>query len=151
MSTRLLELTEHPGSVVLHTQEILEEIRREFSEAASIEQRVALLDFFHAVMSGAESALPEKNIAQFREARIRFYRTLLVSEALDSSGVSQEKLLEVTTREVAAGRMAMQDTMHQLAVNGAPEEPPLTNAPLVGSSGNILSRIASFFLHKLKA
>jgi hypothetical protein len=145
MSTRLLELTEHPGSVILHTQEILDEIQREFSEAASMEQRVGLLDLFHAVMNGAESALPEKNISQFREARMRFYKTLLVSEALDGTDVCQEKLLEVTTREVNAGRMDPQDSMHQLAMHGVPEESMGAAQPVVGASSNIFKRIAYYF------
>lgn len=66
MTNRLLQLTEHPAGAILDTRGIIDEIRREFESAATVEQRVSLLGMYTATMDIAENPSPRKIARLFR-------------------------------------------------------------------------------------
>jgi hypothetical protein len=97
---------------------IREEIHRESDGACTSEDRVILLRVFQAVFDRVERELaaddPDK-LPLFRNARLSDYRLLLTKESLVGQNVCADTLYAVTEREVAAGRMAGDDELRQLA------------------------------------
>jgi len=75
-------------------------------------------------------------LENFRKAREQDYKVCIVQECtvgLKSPGggdVSVERLMAVTNREIAAGRMSEQHSLRQIAVEGA-AAPHLSDAQLV--------------------
>jgi len=115
-------------------------ILAEFDAATSAEDRGRLLAVFKAVMDMTERNLIANNKAEmlpdFQKAREKDYKILIVQECtvgLASPGggdVSIERMMAVTNREIAAGRMTEQHSLRQIAVQGA-AAPHLSDAELV--------------------
>jgi len=116
----LQELLDAPGAPFTNTEEILAQIRDEFGSAKTEEMRVILLGLFKTVMDIVERGTAPENLEQFKTSRRHFYNGLLISEAfVGEEDVSPEILDAVTQREVAAGRMAPDDELRELAQVGA--------------------------------
>jgi hypothetical protein len=116
MTSRLMQLTEHPASAMTDWREIISEINSEFPQATSVDQRVALLAMFKATMDIAEKIIVPEDLATFREARAKHYAAFIVGETLVGTNVCVETLNEVTQREVAAGRMQPDAQLRQNAI-----------------------------------
>ena len=105
---------------------IRNEIHKEFEQTASSDKRVSLIKLFNAVADAVErtGGLTPPQLEQFRATRKADYKHLIVTEAQSGENWKStfaHDLLEVTKREIAAGRMAPDDKMHQLAVEGVAE------------------------------
>jgi len=117
-----------------------QKILKEFDAAATADDRSRVLAVFKAVMDATERTLIAKNEAEllsnFRAAREQDYKICIVQECtvgLHSPGggdVSVERMMAVTNREIAAGRMTEQHSLRQIAVQGA-AAPHLSDAQLV--------------------
>ena len=100
-------------------------------DSAPISDRVALLRIYHIVMDAAEQQVSPADLEALQTTRQQDYSLMLISECVDDTGnVLPEALKVVTHREVAAGRMAPDDELRQLAVGGLeafkPKEQPQT-------------------------
>jgi hypothetical protein len=134
----LLEMTSSVSSAVTDTQAIRDRIHEEFGASTSSEQRDALLAMLHATLNIAESWIEkhgdEKQLAEFRERRADEYTRLIVqSESCVDGIVSPEMLMAVTNREIAAGRMALDDPTRQIAVQAA-ASPHLSHAEMLDNA-----------------
>jgi len=119
----LLELTSSPGSVILHIEEILAQIAKEYSETTDLVKRDSLLNLHHASLNIVQAGVPPDDLERFLEARARHYRGLLIWETVDGEGNANAEALErVTAREIAAGRMSEDDKLRHLALQGAEAE-----------------------------
>ena len=99
---------------------IRDEIHAEHDRAATTKDRETLLSVHKAVMDLVERNMPQgDDLEKFRTLRSQDYNLLLIKEAMigDTSGIiNQERMAEITSREVAAGRMSPHDELHKLAV-----------------------------------
>ncbi len=94
--------------------------------------RSALLEAYSAVMNAVERSggLSAEDTEMFRTSRREEYNLMLVGECVRSDGnISPEALMIVTEREVAAGRMADDDELRQLAVGGLAAFAPEPHRP----------------------
>lgn len=123
-AAELLEMTSTPDAAIMDLPAVRDKIFEEFGGAPSGEHRGAILALFHATMNMAESFLAKgghmEALAKLREARTEDYTKLLVTEStVDGTfagTVSPERLMAVTNREIAAGRMTHDDPIRQMAV-----------------------------------
>jgi hypothetical protein len=96
---------------------VSQRINDEFAVANSFEERGELL----AVRAGAievvvhQLQLTGEHLEKFIDACDLEYKRLIVQETLIGKGVSAEKMLAVTDREVAAGRMSDDYALRELA------------------------------------
>jgi hypothetical protein len=112
--------------------EIRAEIHFEY-DYASPADRLTLLKIHASVMDAVERQLAPADLKTFRTARRLDYNLLLMSECVLGDGnVSFEALEVVTRREVKAGRMAPNDEMRRMALQGlsAVEQPPSLLQPV---------------------
>jgi hypothetical protein len=95
------------------------QIFREHMRATTTEERVALLKAWHASMNLLQVLLDRTASAEeadrFNAAWLADYRELLVQETLVGANICASLLDEVTRREVAAGRLASDDALRQVA------------------------------------
>lgn len=120
--------------------EVAAMVKSEFDAAASSEQRGQILAIFNKTVDQAERNLAAREqgepLEKLKTARAHYYRQFIVKECtvgLDSPGggdVSVERLMAVTNREIAAGRMTEDHTLRRMAVEGA-AAPHLSHAELV--------------------
>jgi hypothetical protein len=101
---------------------VREEIIAEHERATTTAERITCLDLHKAIMDFVErsNCISPENMDAFRRTRAQDYRTLLVSEAIigrTDGNVPPDKLAEITTREVNAGRLSADDEIHKLAIN----------------------------------
>ena len=145
------------------TAEAIVEIRKriieEFSAARTDEDRAHVLAIYKDTMDRVERGLEargghEEVLAKFKEARAYDYKSLIAQECLvagDSPGggdISVEKLMAVTDREIAAGRMTEDHPMRKIAVQCAaaphastPKVPPQPgNATTAYAFGSVLGK-----------
>jgi hypothetical protein len=119
MSTDTLALMERlRTSATLDWKSAREEIWGLHKKAETSEERGALLAVYTAVMNLVERSGTVTDIEKFKEAWQSDYNLFLISEATDGQDIVPEKLLAVTAREIAAGRMAETDELHKLALEG---------------------------------
>lgn len=128
--TRLEQLMNAPGAPFINWQGIIKEINNEFPAAETEDKRVALLAAFKATMDVAESNIAPEDVERFRDARSKNYNIFIVQECLVGQHVCTETMYTVTGREVAAGRMAPDDTLRETA-EAAMAAPHLTRAELL--------------------
>lgn len=128
-ATRLAQLMDAPGAPLDNWREIIREIDKEFPVAESEEKRIALLAVFTATMDIAEGTLAQEDLERFRDARSKHYKSFLVQECLVGRNVCTETMYAVVEREVAAGRMAPDDTLRRTA-EAAMAAPHFTRAEL---------------------
>jgi hypothetical protein len=72
-----------------------------------------------SLMDAIESQASSADLATLKEARRKDYNMFVVNEALVDGQVEPAKLGEVTLREVAAGRMAVNHRLRILAIFSA--------------------------------
>jgi hypothetical protein len=89
-----------------------------FRHPESFERRGALLAVFKSVMDLVEGRLAGEDREKFREARLHHYKVLITQEAVVNGNVCVETLYQVTTREIAAGRMPTDFPQRQIAEQG---------------------------------
>ena len=99
-------------------RQMREDIHDELDKKPTVDDRVTLLKLFTAIMDlverNVEAADPSK-LQDLRNAREADYRLMIVKEAMIGENVCADILLEVTDREVAAGRMTPDHTLRKLA------------------------------------
>jgi hypothetical protein len=131
--SRLEQLMDAPGAPLANWRAIIAEIDEEFPNADSVEKRIALLAIFKAVMDVAEKTIIPDDLERFRDARSKNYKAFIVQECLVGQNICTETLYSVTGREVAAGRMAPDDTLRKTAELGM-VAPHLTRAELLAQA-----------------
>ena len=118
---------------------IRQEILHEYDKAATAEDRVLCLAMFKVVMDTVERQLenraqqgnfPPTQLAKFKEARRNDYQSLIAQEALVGENVCVETLDAITQREIAAGRMAEDNSLRKIAADGM-RAPHLTRSELL--------------------
>ena len=119
--------SEMAAGTIIDWRQLRKEIIEEHKSAANTKDRVALLAIYKAVMDAVERQSLVSDLAAFQKARNQDYSLLLVSEAMigvTDGNVNADKLLEVTSREVAAGRLDRNDELHRLALGGLAQFKP---------------------------
>ena len=97
---------ENPAEALANWRQIRERVHDAFEQARSAEQRTALLALNHSIMNLVEQAMDPNDLEKFREIRGHSYSLLIVKECLVGDQISAKTAASVTSREVAAGRMA---------------------------------------------
>lgn len=121
----LQRLRSLPADAELDWAGVRREIADEYDHATPAD-RTTLLQIYTVVMDTAERGLPVAELTIFRTARRQDYNRMLISECVDATGnVLPEALRAVTEREFTASRIASDDELRRLALNG-PEafQPP---------------------------
>ena len=96
------------------------EIVDEFRRATTTPERVALLSVYKLVMDAVEgsSVFTPEDMAKIKELRGREYIQMLLQEAVRPDGlIDPQKMKEITRREIEAGRMAPDDSLHELTTS----------------------------------
>lgn len=138
-SELLQRLRSMPAGAELDWAGIRHEVTTEYDHATPAD-RATLLQIYTAVMDAAERDLPAAELITFRTARRQDYNRMLVSECVDAAGnVLPEALRAVTEREITAGRMAADDDLRRLALNG-PEASQPPSEPLRTGLRGLFSR-----------
>ena len=112
---RLQHLLNAPGAPLINWREIVAVIDAEFGSAKTVECRVVLLAAFKVAMDGVESTAPRLNLETFRAVRLLQYDALLMREAMADKGHCTETLDRITTREIAAGRLASDSALRKIS------------------------------------
>jgi hypothetical protein len=98
-----------------------DDIHNELEKNPTTEERITLLQLFTAIMDLLERNLekvdPDK-IPDLRNVREADYRLMIVKESMIGENVCADILLEITDREIAAGRMAPDNGLRALAIEG---------------------------------
>lgn len=129
---QLFRLLNDIGAPLTNWREIIEEVDAEFTRAIaadeaefrraeSFENRGALLQVFTSVMDIVESQLSGEDLEKFRGAREHHYKVLLTQESVVKGNVCVETMYQVTTREIAAGRMPPDFSTRRIAEQGVAE------------------------------
>lgn len=114
------------------------------------ESRVELIRLHDALMSVGERRIVEQggDAGPFREAWRREHLSFILRESLTADGqVDEAKLARVNAREIAAGRLAPDETVHVRKVEPA----PATSAADAGGSGGpgglkgLVQRVSGLF------
>ena len=130
---RLFELLNTIGAPQYKWQEIIDEINEEWdtvwNDVNGESRRDALLSIFKATMVIAEATIDPEDLENFREARRKHYASFIYQESTVGGNLCVETLNAVTLREIAAGRMTMDNSCRQLAIK-AMAEPHLTREEL---------------------
>jgi hypothetical protein len=133
---------------------VRERIYREFDAATTSAQRGTLLAIFKAVMDNVErnlAARPDQAqlLKDFREARAKDYNIFIAKECtvgLDTpvvgGDISVDKLMEVTNREVEAGRMTEDHSLRKGALEAA-AAPHHSHAELVEKHARLQAQAAA--------
>lgn len=135
-SELLQRLRSIPPDAELDFTSIRQEILDQYETATTTNDRVLCLSMFKTVMDTVERHLEQHGkatatqIAEFKEARRIDYHSLITQEALVGENICVETLDAVTQREIAAGRMAPNNSLRKIAVDGL-AAPHLTHAELV--------------------
>lgn len=135
----LFRLLNAPGAPATNWREIVNEINSEIERATTTDYRVSLLKMFMTTMDFVEATIIAEDLEKFREARRKHYKAFLVQEAFVGEHLCIETLDVITQREIAAGRMAPDDSLRQAVVsemaashsscaevNASSNPPPLT-------------------------
>jgi hypothetical protein len=145
---RLFRLLNDVGAPVTNWREIIDEVDAEFKRevaadeavfrrAESFEQRGALLEIFKSVMNIVESQLSGEDREKFRAAREQHYKILLTWESLVNEHICVETMYQVTTREIAAGRMSPDFSTRKIAEQGIAAPHFTRDQLLLGAAANV--------------
>ncbi len=137
---KLMQMTESPAYVLADWREIIKEIDSEFKIAKSTDERVALLAMFKATMDIAETTIAPEDLEKFKDARLKHYKSHVLSECFVGKEICTETLFAVTEREISAGRMSAEDNLHQIAKTGM-SAPHFTRAQLISMEQNAQAEI----------
>jgi hypothetical protein len=103
-------------------------IHEEADRTTSAHERVILLKIFNASADNVERELARQDdaaaLTEFRKVREADYRFLIVKECLVGENICSDTLLDVTSREIAAGRMTAEHALRTLARNRVAEPHP---------------------------
>ncbi len=104
-------------------------VNEEFSTATTSEERSDLLAVRAAAMALVvrQLELHGEQLEKFTDACELEYKRLIVQETLVDGVVSYEKMLHVTDREIAAGRMSEDYALRAIAIEECPKA-ALTNS-----------------------
>lgn len=133
---KLEEILNEPGAPLYNWQKVLPAIQAEFKNSKSADHRGALLAIFKSTMDFLESTIKPDNLEKFKETRSQDYKLYIVQEALVGESICIDTLYEVTSREIAAGRMTEDHSLRKIAVEGKVVPHP-TRAQLVAAGGVI--------------
>jgi hypothetical protein len=126
-------------------RQLRDEIHKEHEAATTTEDRVALLGLYKSLMDWVErSDGAVTDIEAFRKARRQDTALLLIREALigvTDGQVNPDRMLEITAREVAAGRLSRDDELHKLALGGLEQ----FDAKAQRQKPGMFSKVRSFF------
>lgn len=89
--------------------EIRNEIHDLHDQSTTDLDRVTLLEIFTSLMDHMERGLTGADLKIFQTARKQDYGLLLINESRIGNNICPEILVQVTEREIAAGRMAADD------------------------------------------
>lgn len=139
-----------PGET-LDWRQIRQEIHDLHDQSTTTAERITLLGIFTAVMDRVErSGLTGTDLKTFQATRGKDYNLLLIKESRVGTNICPETLFQVTEREVAAGRMAADEPLRVLAVEGM-AAPHLSRAALIAiaeeeerKANSLFSRIAAW-------
>lgn len=125
----LLEITESPLMAISDPVGIRDKIFEEFKAAKTSEERAALLALFKATFDITEAHVAKNKpeaLAGLQKARAYDYKLFIYTECtvgLDTpivgGDVSVDMLINVTDREIAAGRMTEDHSIRKIAIEGA--------------------------------
>jgi hypothetical protein len=98
-------------------------VNAEFSAATTSEERSDLLAVRELAMEivARQLELHSEHLEKFRDACELEYKRLIVQETLVDGVISYEKMLHVTDREIAAGRMSEDYALRAIAIEECPE------------------------------
>src|SRR4051812_43215863 len=130
ISPSLRQYSDSMGALLLNWREVVNQVALLFTQARSAEQRVALLQVFDAIMDLVEPSIVTEDLDRFRKLRVAQYQAFIAEEALVGEHVCAETLNAITEREIAAGRMAENDPLRDVALRSM-AAPHLTRAQLV--------------------
>ncbi len=116
-SELIREIESLPPDQPLDWVGLSERLNAEFTAAASPEERGALLAVRAAAIDLLENqlALQAEQLEKFIDVCDLEYKRLIVQEASVGSQISFERMLRVTDREIAAGRMSEDFALRQIA------------------------------------
>jgi hypothetical protein len=116
----LLEwLPEQTQDGLLRWPQIRKEIVGAHQNAQTTAERVTCLSLHKALMDEVDKQISGPDLKEFRTAREQDYCRLLLAEAVigRADGIIEPKrMLEITQREIDAGRMSPDDGLHTDAV-----------------------------------
>lgn len=144
---RLFRLLNDVGAPLTNWREIINEVDADFErdvaaqEAVfrrpeSFECRGALLAVFKSVMDIVESKLAGEEREKFRAARENHYKVLLTQESVVKGHICVETMYQVTTREIAAGRMSPDFSLRKMAEQGVAVPHFTRDELLLGAADN---------------
>jgi hypothetical protein len=113
----LQELQSRSDGASIDWRSIRERVHHEFDAANTVAERELLLAIFKTTMDYAEATVAKEDLQKFREARRQDYNLLLIKETRVGNNISPERMLEVTAREIAAGRMTEDHELRELSVD----------------------------------
>lgn len=134
-------------------EKIRQRVEQEFFAAKTSDERGQVLAIFRAMTDRLERHLArggyEKELASLREANAYEYKSLLYQESLVGletpvvgADISVERLMAVTNREIAAGRMTEEHSLRKIAVQCA-AAPHLSHAELLAKHAKLQAEAAS--------
>ena len=104
-------------------RELRNNILKEHHQTTTVGDRVLCLRMHSILMNAMErQVITPENLPEFRKVRGQEYNTMLIAEAIvgrTDGNVDPVKMAEITSREVAEGRMSPDWELHKLAVAGA--------------------------------
>ena len=149
---RLFRLLNDVGAPLTNWRERIDEVDAEFQRqiaaeeavfrhAESFERRGALLQVYKIVMDFVENGLGGEDREKFRAARDQQYKILLTQESLVNGNICVDTLYQVTTREIAAGRMSPDFSTRKIAEQGIAAPHFTREQLLVGAADNISAAV----------
>ena len=122
LAQRLLD--DAASGVPLDFRAVRDELHDLAAQAQSEQEHISILGILHSVMDAMETSgnVSPENLEAFRDVRDKDYRLLLMREIVIGENASVELTDSVTTREISAGRMRLDDPMRR-AVDDALKQP----------------------------
>lgn len=112
---------EHSGETNIFPKlsQLIQEVSSLWEKADTEEKRVNLLNIFDLAHQTLLPALENSDLKKrVEEAQSKIYSSFIVSECLIGENVSIDRLNRVTRREIAAGRMAKDHSLRDIADQG---------------------------------
>lgn len=149
----LFQLLNDVGAPLANWREIIKEVEAEFERAVnkpeehfrrieSFEFRGSLLQIFKAVMDIVANGLAGEDREKFYAAREHHYKTFLIQESVVKGLICAETLFDVTTREIAAGRMSPDFCIRKIAEHCVAEPHFTRDEMLQGAADDVQSQPA---------
>ncbi len=151
---RLFQLLNEIGAPMYNWQEVNAEICNEWSRLfgsiksesdylKTTQSRVALLQLFTTVMDAAQTTVAPESLKSVRAARDQQYNSFIFQESMVGENVCAETLIDVTQREISAGRMLSDNRCRQIAEQAMVEGYETRQEMLEIQNANMLQAEAS--------